>query len=96
MYLLVENNKSVFVRELERDGFASGDTSAVERCPLCRTGDLVMRRGRFGEFYGCSNYPWCSTRGGWVVGKRGSHQLGSKSKQSVIASSIPASLERFA
>ncbi len=76
VYLLVENNnKSVFVRELERDGFASGDTSAVERCPLCRTGDLVMRRGRFGEFYGCSNYPWCEyTR---RVGGRGEARVSS-------------------
>jgi len=28
------------------------------RCPKCG-GNLVLRNGRFGEFYGCSNYPKC-------------------------------------
>ena len=27
-------------------------------CPLCG-GKLVLRRGRYGSFYGCSNYPQC-------------------------------------
>ncbi|HVO52185.1 MAG TPA: topoisomerase DNA-binding C4 zinc finger domain-containing protein, partial [Thermoanaerobaculia bacterium] len=25
----------------------------------CKTGDILVRRGRFGPFYGCSNYPSC-------------------------------------
>ena len=28
------------------------------KCPRCR-GDLVLRNGRYGAFYGCSNYPSC-------------------------------------
>ena len=28
------------------------------RCPLCG-GTLVIRNGRYGQFYGCSNYPNC-------------------------------------
>ncbi len=28
------------------------------RCPRCG-GDLILRKGRYGEFYGCSNYPHC-------------------------------------
>lgn len=27
-------------------------------CPYCKT-ELVLRKGKFGEFYGCSNYPKC-------------------------------------
>ncbi|MCD8294480.1 MAG: topoisomerase DNA-binding C4 zinc finger domain-containing protein, partial [Clostridia bacterium] len=27
-------------------------------CPMCG-GKLVLRRGKFGAFYGCSNYPEC-------------------------------------
>lgn len=27
-------------------------------CPYCKT-DLVLRKGKFGDFYGCPNYPKC-------------------------------------
>jgi len=29
-----------------------------EKCPICN-GYLIKREGKFGEFYGCSNYPKC-------------------------------------
>lgn len=29
------------------------------KCPRCG-GDLVLRKGRYGTFYGCSNYPKCT------------------------------------
>lgn len=34
--------------------------AAVEngKCPRCG-GDLVLREGKYGQFYGCSNYPKC-------------------------------------
>ncbi|BBF41577.1 hypothetical protein lbkm_0257 [Lachnospiraceae bacterium KM106-2] len=28
-------------------------------CPICQS-PLVVRNGKFGEFYGCTNYPNCS------------------------------------
>lgn len=28
-------------------------------CPRCK-GNLVLRKGRYGEFWGCSNYPQCT------------------------------------
>ena len=28
-------------------------------CVSCREGHLVHRNGKFGEFYGCSEYPKC-------------------------------------
>lgn len=27
-------------------------------CPYCKT-ELVARKGKYGDFYGCSNYPKC-------------------------------------
>lgn len=30
----------------------------VDTCPVCG-GELMKRNGKFGEFYGCSNYPRC-------------------------------------
>lgn len=32
--------------------------STGETCPLC-SGELVIRKGKFGEFVGCGNYPKC-------------------------------------
>jgi restriction system protein len=34
------------------------DVANLEKCPQCG-GDLVERDGKFGKFYGCSNYPRC-------------------------------------
>ncbi len=28
-------------------------------CPECGIGDMVNRKGKFGEFRGCTNYPRC-------------------------------------
>jgi len=28
------------------------------KCPRCG-GNLVLRNGKYGQFYGCSNYPYC-------------------------------------
>lgn len=30
-----------------------------EQCPQCGSGKLILRNGRYGNFYGCSNYPEC-------------------------------------
>ena len=29
-------------------------------CPNCKIGNLVMRKGKYGPFYGCSQYPKCA------------------------------------
>lgn len=39
-------------KERRNEAVASG------RCPRCG-GSLVLRNGRYGQFYGCSNYPQC-------------------------------------
>ena len=28
-------------------------------CPKCKMGELLLRKGKFGEFYGCSGFPTC-------------------------------------
>jgi len=34
------------------------ETIKQEKCPRC-SGNLVLRNGKYGQFYGCSNYPRC-------------------------------------
>lgn len=34
-------------------------TSEVKMCPECKTGKMLKRKGKFGSFWGCSNYPKC-------------------------------------
>ncbi|MBC8489675.1 MAG: UvrD-helicase domain-containing protein [Bacteroidetes bacterium] len=54
IFLLTEpNKKSNFIVELEKqDG-------VIKMCSSCKSGYLIKRNGEFGEFYGCSNYPYC-------------------------------------
>jgi DNA helicase-4 len=35
------------------------ELSHLTGCRQCKSGILVGREGRFGRFYGCSNYPLC-------------------------------------
>ena len=41
----------------ERMGSMQGEMQ-MEICPKCG-GELVKRSGRYGKFFGCSNYPKC-------------------------------------
>ena len=46
---------------------AGGEPRAEgEKCPRCGEGELVQKRGRFGEFLGCSRYPECK----YIHGRR--------------------------
>lgn len=35
------------------------EADATGKCPRCG-GSLILRNGRYGQFYGCSNYPQCN------------------------------------
>ena len=35
--------------------------SFIGKCPVCKEGDLQMRRGKFGSFIACNKYPRCKT-----------------------------------
>ena len=37
---------------------SSADMRTQKMCPYCKT-DLILRNGRYGQFYGCPNYPRC-------------------------------------
>ena len=54
--------KSIFATEIaEMDGVS--DLAGFARsnpCPDCTTGDLRIRTGPHGQFFGCSNYPDCT------------------------------------
>ncbi len=58
-YLLVNKKRpSRFVEELLLENKNIKIMSDVLYCPRCKN-KLVMRKGKFGTFYGCSNYPKC-------------------------------------
>lgn len=63
LLLTVDNNKSIFVNEIEEDykELMKNDTELknnIYKCPECG-GRLVTRKGPYGPFMGCSNYPNC-------------------------------------
>jgi DNA topoisomerase I len=37
------------------------EISDFGKCPNCDTGNLILRKGKFGKFLACSNYPKCKT-----------------------------------
>lgn len=56
VYIMTEDGKkSIFVLELE--GSKRSDDNLV-RCEEC-AGEMVLRKGRYGLFYGCTNFPDC-------------------------------------
>jgi DNA helicase-4 len=62
--ITVGRKESAFVSELVREhGIkivdSRGEPTSTEQCPVCRTGFLVPRKGKFGPFHGCSEYPAC-------------------------------------
>jgi DNA helicase IV len=48
---------SPFVKELDPDGLSN------RPCPDCLTGILVRKTGKRGDFFGCTNYPYCRVTG---------------------------------
>jgi len=38
---------------------AAGSPSTARICPSCKQGTLTVRRGPYGEFFGCSQFPAC-------------------------------------
>jgi 5-methylcytosine-specific restriction endonuclease McrA len=49
--------KSNKLENIEIDEYVMGNNETI-RCPKCG-GELVLRHGKHGDFYGCSNYPKC-------------------------------------
>lgn len=59
--VLCENNKSSMISNEEHTENVrkTKDDIANGICPRCR-GNLVLRNGKYGDFWGCSNYPKCT------------------------------------
>jgi ssDNA-binding Zn-finger/Zn-ribbon topoisomerase 1 len=36
-----------------------------DHCPVCKQGILLLRKGPYGAFLGCSQFPKCSFNAGW-------------------------------
>jgi hypothetical protein len=53
-----EADRKSHLENVNRNKERRDATVASGRCPLCG-GNLVLRTGRYGSFYGCSNYPQC-------------------------------------
>ena len=53
---------SPFVSEILRGEYeikSQGQPSLSILCPICKTGETKLKDGKFGQFYQCSNYPYC-------------------------------------
>lgn len=64
VYLIAsKKNPSTFACEIASGDYEvriegrRGETDVL--CPECKTGVIMLRRGEFGDFYSCSNYPYC-------------------------------------
>lgn len=53
-----KDNQEQHVRHVREQISKREETIAKGRCPRCG-GELVLRKGTYGPFYGCSNYPRC-------------------------------------
>lgn len=65
LLLTVEQQESPFIKELIRDqGLTvqnlNGQTMHTVVCPTCGNGFMTQRSGKYGTFYGCSEYPACT------------------------------------
>ena len=54
-----ESDRKSHLENVHRNQERRDAAVASGRCPLCG-GNLVLRNGRYGQFYGCSNYPQCT------------------------------------
>ena len=53
---------SSFVSEILRGGYevnSIGQPPKSISCPVCDTGEIILKNGKYGSFYQCSNYPYC-------------------------------------
>jgi len=53
---------SSFVTELLKGGYeinTTGQPLKTTLCPICETGEIIAKTGKYGRFFQCSNYPYC-------------------------------------
>ncbi|MEI8347511.1 MAG: topoisomerase DNA-binding C4 zinc finger domain-containing protein, partial [Pseudomonadota bacterium] len=52
-------NKEVKIAEKDSERVKVEAEMIGEKCPECKTGDLVLRTGKFGKFISCNQFPEC-------------------------------------
>ncbi len=55
------------VKDLDKETQEAVKETTGEKCPECKDGELVVKQGRFGTFFACSNYPKCKYTRAMVV-----------------------------
>jgi DNA topoisomerase-1 len=55
-----KNEKKIGEKLAEASRETQKAMSLVGKCPVCQDGQLVIKRGKFGMFIACDNYPDCS------------------------------------
>lgn len=68
LLLTVARRESPFLHELVQNHNiavldSAGKSTTAVRCPACGEGQLVPRKGKFGDFLGCSRFPACRHTG---------------------------------
>lgn len=64
VYLIVKDKHqaSEFITEIIKNGYEINlpeISSKASKCPVCKDGQIIERKGKFGKFFACSNYPDC-------------------------------------
>jgi len=65
LMITVKNRESPFLRELLDEHHLMLEDSAGKaiprvRCPECESGSMIEKSGKYGRFFGCSEYPKCN------------------------------------
>ena len=53
---------SSFVSEILKGGYevsSIGQPPKTVSCPVCDTGEIILKNGKYGSFFQCSNFPYC-------------------------------------
>ncbi|RMF05448.1 DNA topoisomerase I [Candidatus Woesearchaeota archaeon] len=53
------NEKELGRELLKANRKAQDEINFIGKCPSCKEGDLVVKRGKFGQFVACTKYPDC-------------------------------------
>ena len=57
-YMSTRTDTCKHVNEIKEAKYVKKQKEKSGMCPKCG-GTLVLRNGKYGKFYGCSNYPKC-------------------------------------
>ena len=57
-YMSTRTDARKHVNEIKEAKYVKKQKEKSGMCPKC-AGALVLRNGKYGKFYGCSNYPKC-------------------------------------